>query len=113
MADVFVAPSLYEAFAKMLAEAMAFGTPVVAFNATGPKDIVDHKINGYLANPYDPKDLARGIEWILNHPNPEILSKNAREKVEREFDSRVVARKYIELYEEILSGGSINSDIGK
>ena len=103
-ADVMVVPSLQEAFGQTAAEAMACGTPVVCFDATGPKDIVDHKINGYLARPFDTSDLANGIEWLLNAPNYNELCKNAREKVVLEFDSRVVAGKYIRLYEEILKG---------
>ena len=59
---------------------------------------------GYLAKSFDTSDLANGIEWLLNAPNYDELCKNAREKVVREFDSRVVARKYIRLYEEILKG---------
>ena len=99
---MFVAPSLMDAFGKTLAEAMACGTPVVCFDATGPKDIVDHKINGYLAKPFESEDLADGIEWVLNASNYDELCLNAREKVVREFDSEVVAKKYIKLYEEIL-----------
>ncbi len=99
-ADVFVAPSLMEAFGKTLAEAMSCGTPVVCFNATGPADIVDHKINGYKAKPFESKDLANGIEWVLNHSNHNELCKKAREKVLKEFDSKIVARKYVELYEQ-------------
>ena len=102
--DVFVAPSLMDAFGKTLAESMSCGTPVVCFDATGPKDIVDNKVNGYLATPFDTTDLANGIEWVLNAPNYDELCQNAREKVVREFDSRVVANKYIRLYEEILKG---------
>jgi len=102
--DVFVAPSIMEAFGKTLAEAMACNTPVVCFDATGPKDIVDHKINGYKAIPFESRDLANGIEWILNNKNHNELCQNAREKVLREFDSVVVAKKYIKLYEEIMSG---------
>jgi len=103
--DVFVAPSLMEAFGKTIAEAMACGTPVVCFDATGPKYIVDHKINGYKAIPFEPFDLAQGIEWISNLSEREYtkLSQNAREKVVREFDSKIVAKKYIKLYEEILN----------
>lgn len=103
-ADVFVAPSLMDAFGKTLAEAMACGTPVVCFDATGPKEIVDHMINGYKAKPFDPIDLANGIDWILNLNSDEYakLSENARKKVLKEFDSQVVAKKYIELYKEIL-----------
>jgi glycosyltransferase involved in cell wall biosynthesis len=101
-ADVFVAPSTQEAFGKTLAEAMACGTPVVCFNATGPKDIVDHKINGYKAKPFDSKDLANGIEWVLNNNNYEELCRNARKKVVENFDVKVIAKKYIKLYKEVL-----------
>ncbi len=102
-ADVFVAPSLYDSFGKTLAEAMACGTPVVCFNATGPKDIVDHKINGYLAQPYDPKDMANGIDWVINNEpaQRERLSAEARKKVLACFDASVIARKYLELYKSL------------
>lgn len=101
-ADVFVAPSLMDAFGKTLAESMACGTPVVCFDATGPKDIVTHKIDGYKAKPFESEDLACGIEWVLNAPNYDELCQNAREKVLIKFDSKVVAEKYLELYEEVL-----------
>jgi len=94
-----------DAFGKTLAEAMACETPVVCFDATGPKYIVDHKVNGYKAKPFDIRDLANGIDWVLNLNEKEYtyLCKNAREKVLREFDSRVIAKKYIELYKEVLN----------
>ena len=43
------------------------------------------------------------MEWILNNKKYDELCKNAREKTVKEFDSFVVASKYIELYREILS----------
>jgi glycosyltransferase involved in cell wall biosynthesis len=101
--DVMVVPSLQEAFGQTAMEAMACKVAVVAFNSTGLKDIVDHKINGYLAKPYEPYDLAKGIEWVLEAPNYKELCQNAREKVLREFDSKVVAKKYIKLYQEVLN----------
>jgi glycosyltransferase involved in cell wall biosynthesis len=59
---------------------MSCGTPAVCFDATGPKDIVDHKINGYLAKPFDPSDLAAGIDWVLSDENrhKEIMYKSQR-----------------------------------
>jgi len=102
--DVMVVPSLQEAFGQTASEAMSCGTPVVAFNTTGLMDIVDHKKNGYLAKPFKVDDLANGIEWVLNNVNYDVLSKNARDKVLREFDAKVVAKKYIDLYNMVLNG---------
>jgi len=100
--NVFVAPSVQEAFGKTLIEAMACGTSVVCFNATGPKDIIAHKVDGYKAKPFESKDLARGIEWVLNNKNYDKLCQNARKKVVENFDIKVIASKYKKLYEEIL-----------
>ncbi len=101
-ADVFVAPSLMDAFGKTIAESMACETPVVCFDATGPKDIVTHKTDGYKAKPFETDDLAAGVEWVLNNSNYNELCQNAREKVLREFDNGVAGKRYIELYEDIL-----------
>ena len=101
-ADVMVVPSLQEAFGLTAGESMACGTPVVAFGTTGLLDIVEHQKTGYLAKPFESEDLACGIEWVLNAPNYDELCVNAREKVVREFDSKVVAGKYVELYKEVI-----------
>ena len=82
---------------------MGCGTPVVCFDATGPKDIVDHKITGYKASPFESKDLAKGINWVLNNSDYDQLCLNSRKKVLQEFDSLVIAKKYIELYKEIIN----------
>lgn len=102
VADVFIAPSIMEAFGKTIAEAMACGVPVVCFDATGPKDIVDHKENGYKATPFDVKDLAYGIEWVAKHSDWIGLSCNARNKSVSCFDNSVISKKYIELYKAAL-----------
>ncbi len=101
-ADVMVVPSLQEAFGQTASEAMACGTPVVAFATTGLLDIVDHQINGYLAKPFDTSDLASGIDWVLNAENYTQLCENAREKVMATFDSHLVAKQYIELYQYVI-----------
>ncbi len=100
--DVFVAPSLMDAFGKTISESMACGTPAVCFDATGPKDIVDHKINGYKARPYSAEDLAAGIKWVLQTSDYQQLSANACKKVKENFSNTVIAQKYIELYQKML-----------
>jgi glycosyltransferase involved in cell wall biosynthesis len=102
-ADVTVVPSIQETFGLMSLESLACGTPVVGFDNTGAVDIIDHKISGYIAKLGDSKDLCQGIEWVLTNNNYKELSKKAREKVVKQFDSVVVAKRYIELYREILN----------
>jgi len=104
-ADVFVAPSRMDAFCKTIAEAMSCGTPVVCFDATGPRDIVDHLSTGYLAKPFEIVDFANGIRWVLERPSEEYntLCIRARERVVTHFDSLVIANKYLDLYKSILN----------
>ncbi|TKX50171.1 glycosyltransferase [Halorubrum sp. ASP121] len=102
-ADVMVVPSRYEGFGQTVSESMACGTPVVAFDATGPSDSVDHRKNGYLAEPYDPKDLARGINWVLeDQKRRSDLSKQARMKAKEEFSLEVAANRYKKVYKSII-----------
>ena len=100
--DAMVVPSLQENLSNAIMESLACGTPVVAFNIGGNSDMIEHKKNGYLAEPFNTRDLADGIEWILQNENYNKLCRNAREKVVKEFDSRIIAMKYLKLYEHIL-----------
>ncbi|SIR02825.1 Glycosyltransferase involved in cell wall bisynthesis [Alkalispirochaeta americana] len=104
-ADVMVVPSRQENLSNAIMESLACGTPVVGFDIGGNGDMVDHRVNGYLAEAYETQDLAAGIEWVLNGGgNGRALREAAREKVLREFDYPVVAQQYTKLYEQILSG---------
>lgn len=101
-AEVFVAPSIQETFCQTAAEALACGTPVVAFGATGLLDVVEHRRCGYLARPYHSDDLARGIAWVLeDEERRAALSRRARSKAGTEFALPAVARRYRELYREL------------
>ncbi len=103
-ADCMVVPSLQEAFGQTASEAMACQTPVVAFNHSGLKDIVDHKVNGYLAIPFDTDDLSRGIDWVLNKgTNYKELCVNARNKIVHNFNSDLIVENHIKLYREIIN----------
>ncbi len=101
--DVMIVPSLQENLSNAIMESLSCATPVVAFDVGGNNDMIEHKINGYLSKPFDPFDLANGIEWVLNTSNYSELCENARKKVVEEFDSVKVAKQYIELYKEILN----------
>ncbi len=47
-ADVFVFPSRADTFGVVMLEAMACGTPIAAYDVTGPCDVVKSGVNGYL-----------------------------------------------------------------
>ena len=100
-ADLFLAPSVAEAFGKTLVEAMACGTPVVCFDGGGPKDIVVHMETGYKAEPFKPSSLAEGIEWVFS--NGGEFGSKCRERVVKNFDiNGSLVDKYINLYDNIL-----------
>jgi len=102
-ADVLINPSRLEAFGQTASEAHACATPVVCFNNSGLVDIVEHLKTGYIASAFSVRDLAKGIEWVLNTPKYSVLCENARKKAVLEFDSEVVAQKYIHYYTDIIS----------
>jgi glycosyltransferase involved in cell wall biosynthesis len=100
--DVMVVPSLQENLSNAIMESLSCGTPVVGFDIGGNKDMILHKVNGYLAKPFNKQDLADGISWVLNSSNYEEIRFNSRKKVLNEFSNDVVGKKYIKLYEDII-----------
>lgn len=101
-ADVMVVPSLQENLSNAIMESLSCGTPVVAFGVGGNSDLIEHGKNGYLVKPFDCHDLADGIGWLVNHSTMESIKEYARNKIIKNFDSEIVAKKYIELYRSII-----------
>ncbi len=98
-ADVFVAPSLEDNLPNTVMESLACGIPVVAFNIGGMPDMIEHKINGYLAEPFLADDFAEGIRLLLDdQQNRKKLSAQAREKVINNFTPSIVAERYKTVY---------------
>lgn len=111
-ADVFVAPSIEEAFGLTVLEALACGTPCVGFDVGGIPDMIEHGRTGYLVPTISGEELAEGIAWVLqDHGRLADLSVNARTKVEREFASRLYAQRYLDLYAQILGSNDIRAGI--
>lgn len=99
--DIFVTPSLDENLPNTIMEAMACGTPCVGFNTGGIPEMIDHKVNGYVACYKDAEDLANGIHWVLEESDYLQLSQNARKKVEECYSEDVVVKQYKELYQKL------------
>lgn len=98
-ADVMVVPSRQEAFGQTASEAHACGTPVVAFNTGGLPDIVDNRVTGALAEPFEPASLAAGIRWVLEDSQRlNSLGYAARERAERLWSPARVVGSYLDTY---------------
>lgn len=103
-ADVFAAPSTEDNLPNTVMEALACATPCVAFKIGGMPDMIEHQRNGYLAQPYEVEDLARGIAWILgDQERHQSLCDRARQKTEQEFTLEQQGHRYLSLYDEILT----------
>lgn len=104
-ADVTVIPSTWDNLPFTALESIACGTPLVAFDAaTGLPDVIDHGQNGYLARAFDPGDLARGIEWVLeDRHRHDALAAGARAKAEREFSLEGQIKRYLSLFTDVVA----------
>lgn len=103
--DAMVVPSRQESQSQTATESLACGTPVVAFRASGVQEMVLHGEDGYLVEPFDSADLARGIDAMLHSDSPERLRGKAREEAVRRFSYDVVAERYRQVYREITREG--------
>ncbi|HET8672293.1 MAG TPA: lysylphosphatidylglycerol synthase domain-containing protein, partial [Thermoleophilaceae bacterium] len=84
-ADVMCAPSLGgESFGMVLTEAFASGTPVVASNIAGYRDVVRDGLDGVLVRPSDPVELGEALDALAEAPERRArMSVAARERAER------------------------------
>ncbi|KXH74437.1 MAG: hypothetical protein AM326_00110 [Candidatus Thorarchaeota archaeon SMTZ-45] len=100
--DVFVHPSLHEAFGLTVLEAMAMEKPIIASNIGGIPEVLG--TTGLLFTPSDYIDLSKKIKKLLNDREfANALSKRARKRA-LNFDWSITAEKTLQLYENILEG---------
>lgn len=100
-ADLYIAPSRQDNLPNTVLEALACGVPVLAFKIGGIPDMIDHKLNGYLAEPFSIDDLSNGLLWLKENMD-ERIKNAAREKVLKNFTQEIVSKKYIQLYSQLL-----------
>lgn len=104
--DVFVSSSLWEGLPTVIMEAMLLGTPVVATNIAGSRDLVLDGRTGVLAPPRDAAALAQAVlRHYRERQRARAMAEAARAHVEQ-FTIREVARQYGELYMRLCRRGS-------
>ncbi len=97
-ADVYLFPSIFEAFGKTIVEAQLCGTPVVVFDNSGPGEIVIHKRTGYVAKAFCIDDLIEGILFLCTDF---AISKLDQQEIRSKYSIRTGALKYKEVYSKL------------
>ena len=100
--DVLLCPSYYETLNQMAIESISCGTPVVAFNQGGLKDIVSNGVNGYLIKKYSFTNFFERVEYILN--NKKFMNQSLRKefhKQMRKYSNQNVARDHAQMYKNV------------
>jgi len=91
--DVAVNTCPREAFGLALLEAMALSVPVVAVDAPGPREIIEHERSGLLVDPRDGSGLADALAGLLKEADlRHRLREGARERFEACFTAERMTR---------------------
>lgn len=89
-----------ETFGIGTLEAMASETPVLGWDWGGQREIVEHKVTGWLARPGDYDSLHEGLAYCI--ANRAKMGKAARQHVLKNFTWRSAIKRYAELYDNVL-----------
>lgn len=106
-ADLFLLPSQLESFGLAALEAMACEVPVIATNAGGVPEVVEHGLDGFLVPPGDVQGAARhAIEILSRSDRGREMGKTARIHAKKKFCSNDVIPQYERYYERVLESAS-------
>jgi glycosyltransferase involved in cell wall biosynthesis len=102
-ADCMVLPSYREGTPRSLLEGAAIGRPIITTDAVGCREVVDDGKNGFLCKVRDAHDLAEKMEQmlLLNEESRYAMSMYGRQKMEREFDEKIVINSYLKAIDTI------------
>jgi len=94
--DLFVFPSLTDAFANVVLEAMSSGVPAIAFPVGGPKFLIENYVSGFLADNCD--DLTEKVVEIVKAPGILAPMRVAARRFAEEHSWNSIFQKTYEYY---------------
>jgi glycosyltransferase involved in cell wall biosynthesis len=101
--DMFLLSSSSEGFSISTIQAMASSLPVIATRSGGPEEIVTHQQDGWLVEKNNPAAIAEAVRKLSENPESrEMLSNNAKQKVNTTFGLAVMLDAYQALYSKLL-----------
>jgi glycosyltransferase involved in cell wall biosynthesis len=100
--DLYVIPSVIDNLPNTIMEAMACGIPAVGFNVGGIPEIINNGQTGILTQPYDTEEMAKNILRVFECGEKEKMGEKARREAEDKYSDIVIAKKYLNLYEEVV-----------
>lgn len=94
-----------EAFGLVMVEAMACGTPVVAFNRGSVPEIIKDGETGYICPPDDIGAMVKAVKKIYQMPVSEYqgMRKNCRQHVEENFTIEKMVDGYEKVYKNVIA----------
>jgi glycosyltransferase involved in cell wall biosynthesis len=102
-ADVFAFSTFYEHHPFAVLEALATGLPVVTTTVGGIPETIDSGKNGYLVEPFNPRQFSEKILRLLENPaEAQEMGKKARQTVEQQLDWRIVVKEAMKVYDKAL-----------
>jgi glycosyltransferase involved in cell wall biosynthesis len=102
---ISVLPSRIEGFSRSILESMVMGVPVVASDAGGNREAIEHGRTGFLFPPEDHEALARYIRRLMEDPQlRRSLSERGRERV-LQFDVSRTVERAEQVYYDVMAGG--------
>lgn len=96
--DAFITPSLQDNLPNTIVEAMSVGTPCVGFRVGGIPEMINHRHDGYVAEPCNSQDLADGIMYVLDDENAAKLSPAAAKFAAQTYNPSRIVRMYEDVY---------------
>ena len=103
-ADVFAFSTFYEHHPFAVLEALSTGLPVVTTNVGGIPETISDSKDGFMCQPFNPKQFSDRILYLLEHPaSAKEMGFQARKTIEERFDWRIIVKKVLAVYNEVLS----------
>ena len=101
---LLLAPAIGEGFGRALVEAMLVGTPVIAADSGGHRELIETEVTGVLVPPDDAETMARATRDLLAAPDRAAsLASAARATAKKEYSADRHARAVESAYDDVLS----------